>query len=107
MTMIGPIAKTVVAASLADAAIAFATGCRGARLPIADLTKYGTVYDTSLEKSVRDGTAPLIVRQAFADSLDSLSEPAAIIGWNNGISTWEVFFATNRRGSQGQDRDRF
>jgi esterase/lipase superfamily enzyme len=107
MTTIGSIAKSVATASVAAVVVALVTGCRGARLPVSDRTMYGTIYDTALEKGIRDGTAPLFIRQTYADCLDTLSEPAAIIGWNDGISTWEVFFATNRKVSRGEDRDRF
>ncbi|QDT55605.1 hypothetical protein Pan44_36510 [Caulifigura coniformis] len=71
-------------------------GCRGTRLPVIDRTAVGIIYDTAHEADLRTGKMAGLAAEAFGRYVDTLSEPAAIVDWRDGISTWEVFYATNR-----------
>lgn len=81
-------------------------GCRGARLPVLDRTAVGIVYDTAHEAELKSGKSPALLSEAWGRYVDTLAEPAAIVGWNDGVSTWEVFFATNRGRELGSSDDR-
>jgi len=76
--------------------LAVVAGCRGTRLPVLDRTAVGIVYDTAHEADLRSGKTPAIAAEAWGRYVDTLAEPAAIVDWREGVSTWEVFFATNR-----------
>ena len=81
-------------------------GCRGTRLPVLDRTAVGIVYDTAHEADLRSGKVAKVAAEAWAPYVDTLAEPAAIVRWNEGVSTWEVFFATNRDASEAGDDSR-
>src|SRR5690349_13450292 len=85
------------------AVLAVVAGCRGTRLPVLDRTAVGIVYDTAHEADLRSGKTPILVSEAWGQYVDTLAEPAAIVGWREGVSTWEVFFATNRDRAFGSD----
>jgi esterase/lipase superfamily enzyme len=72
-------------------------------LPVLDRTAVGIVYDTAHEADLRSGKTPILVSEAWGQYVDTLAEPAAIVGWREGVSTWEVFFATNRDRAFGSD----
>lgn len=76
--------------------LAVVAGCRGTGPPVLDRTAVGIVYDTAHEADLRSGKLPALVQDAWGDYVETLAEPAAIVGWQDGVSTWEVFFATNR-----------
>src|SRR5436190_7891811 len=86
--------------------LAVVAGCRGTRAPVLDRTAAGIVYDTAHEADLRNGKAPALVSQAWGRYVDTLAEPAAIVDWQDGVSTWEVFFATNRERSLGSSDER-
>ncbi len=86
--------------------LAVVVGCRGTRPPVLDHTAVGIVYDTAQEQHLRSGRALPLLEQAWAPYVDTLAEPAAIVGWNEGVSTWEVFFATNRGAQKGASTGR-
>lgn len=94
-----------VAAALLMAAWSVA-GCRGPAGPIVRSKNKGTIYDTANEQLIRSGKAPALIEQAWRDDVDVYSEPVAIVGWDEGASTWEVFFGTNRPPAEGPDEDR-
>ncbi len=86
----------IKAAGACLATLIVIAGCRGTRLPVLDRTPVGIVYDTAQEAHLRSGKALPLLEQAWAEYVDTLAEPAAIVGWRDGVSTWEIFFATNR-----------
>lgn len=68
--------------------------CRNADI-VSQAKNVGTVYDTANEKLlIRDDTPALL--KGWEDDAPVYAEPVAIVGWNEGVSTWEVFYATNR-----------
>jgi esterase/lipase superfamily enzyme len=75
---------------------AASAGCRGARPPVTGQAVVGAVYDTALEQELRSGKAIPLVQEAWGRYVDTLSEPVAITNWRDGVSTWDVYFATNR-----------
>ena len=54
------------------------------------------VYDTLYEDELKSGKAHPIFAQAWAGYVETLDEPVAITKWEDGVSTWEVYFGTNR-----------
>jgi esterase/lipase superfamily enzyme len=56
----------------------------------------GMIYDTKFEEEMASGKSPEVFSAAFRPYVEILDEPVGIIGWRDGVSTWEVFFATNR-----------
>jgi esterase/lipase superfamily enzyme len=81
--------------------LAIVAGCRGTRRPVLDRTAAGIVYDTAHEADLRSGKTPALVSEAWGRYVDTLAEPVGIVGWQEGVSTWEVFFATNRERAFG------
>jgi len=65
-------------------------------MPVIDRSAVGIVYDTAHEADLRSGKTPAFAAEAWGKYVDTLAEPAAIVNWRDGVSTWEVFFATNR-----------
>lgn len=53
------------------------------------------IYDTNYEETLKKGAVPLF-EEAFRPYVDVLAEPVAIVDEQDGATTWEVFFATNR-----------
>lgn len=85
------------------------SGCRSSDVVIPK-KGIGTVYDTAHEKLLTEGKAIPLLEQAWRDDIPVYAEPVAICSWQDGVSQWEVFFATNRS-SMGIDetaqRERF
>lgn len=79
--------------------VMLAIGCRGTSPPVIDRRATGIVYDTAHEAELKSGKLMPLVAQAWGPYVDTLAEPAAIVGWRDGVSTWEIFFATNRGNS--------
>lgn len=78
-------------------------GCRASDMPIVQQRNTGTIYDTAHEKLLDSGKALPLLEQAWRSEVPLYAEPVAIRGWDDGVSTWEIFFATNR----GLDRTAF
>jgi esterase/lipase superfamily enzyme len=57
--------------------------------------RMGTVYDTAYETTFQDQNAPALLA-SWKEDAPLYDEPVAIVGWEDGVSTWNVFFATNR-----------
>jgi esterase/lipase superfamily enzyme len=89
--------------------LAVVLGCRGTRPPVIDHRAVGIIYDTANEEKLKSGKAPVLIQQTWGEYVDTLAEPAAIVGWRDGVSTWEIFFATNRGnlGPSSEARARF
>jgi len=71
------------------------SGCRASETVIPQ-KGMGIVYDTAHEKLLNDGPAIPLLEQAWRDEIPVYAEPVAICSWQDGVSQWEVFFATNR-----------
>lgn len=98
--------KTGVSAVAIILAAWTVSGCRGPAGPVVRSSNKGTIYDTANERLVKSGKAPALLEQAWRDDVDVYAEPVAIVGWDRGASTWEVFFGTNRPTSDGFSEDR-
>lgn len=61
---------------------------------------YGIDYDADYEAKLNSGQSmPVFAKQVLELNRqydDTLSQPIAITSWRGDVSTWEVFFATNR-----------
>lgn len=69
-------------------------GCRSSDVVIPK-KGIGTVYDTAHEKTLaKENHHPLL--DVWKDDIPVYAEPVAICGWEDGVSQWEIFFATNR-----------
>lgn len=71
-------------------------GCRVPDPPLVPDQSSGIIYDTAYEASLRTGTAPRLLADAYAPYVDSLAEPVAITEWTDATCTWDVFVGTNR-----------
>ncbi|MGC4006337.1 MAG: alpha/beta hydrolase [Pirellulales bacterium] len=71
-------------------------GCDDDRPLIPDSPNVGIVYDTKYEDTLNSGKSLPLLEQAWRPYVEVFDEPAAVVGWRDGVSTWEIFYATNR-----------
>jgi esterase/lipase superfamily enzyme len=67
-------------------------------------------YDTAFEARLAEGETVDLTDAAWRPYVETLDEPVAIVNWRDGVSTWEVFFATNRgrvASTAGTGREQF
>ncbi len=89
-------------------AAALVIGCRSAESPVVKKRNTGIIYDTAYERILDSEKSLPLLEQAWRADVPLYAEPAAICGWRDGVSTWEVFFATNREADGESDlRHRF
>ncbi|MBI1348222.1 alpha/beta hydrolase [bacterium] len=83
-------------------------GCRSSDA-VLSRKAFGTVYDTANEAQVTSGKLlPLL--ESWRDDAPVYAEPVAICSWEDGVSQWEIFFATNRASlgvSESDQREHF
>jgi esterase/lipase superfamily enzyme len=85
-------------------------GCRVPDPPVLQESKIGVHYDTAYESLARSDSKPALLDGVWDQYVDTLAEPVAITRWDDGVSTWEVFFATNRgliAATAGTGQERF
>lgn len=83
--------------------LALSAGCGKMAPPGVSKRQFGVHYDTAYETWARNPEKPLpaLVRGAWDEFFDTLSEPVAIVDWRDDGSTWEVYHATNREPTGG------
>lgn len=69
-------------------------GCRNSEF-VTQARQVGTIYDTANEKLLFREDTPALLK-SWEDDAPIYAEPVAVVAWSEGISTWEVFYATNR-----------
>ncbi len=80
-------------------AIGICSGIRWSEL-LLERRPRGTIYDTRHEQWLGDDQRiPLL--EVWREDAPVYAEPVAICGWQDGISTWQFHFATNRRPEAG------
>lgn len=70
------------------------SGCRDSDF-VTQARQVGTIYDTANEKLLSREDTPALLK-GWEEDAPVYAEPVAVIAWSEGISTWEVFYATNR-----------
>ena len=73
-----------------------AAGCDDSRPVIYDNPTPSVLYDTNYEQWLNSDKSSPLIEGAWREYVETLDEPVAIVNWQDGVSTWEVFFATNR-----------
>ncbi len=72
------------------------SGCRLPAPLAAIATPVHLHYDTAMEADLAGEETADLTDAARRTYVDTLDEPVGIVNWRDGVSTWEVFFATNR-----------
>lgn len=73
-----------------------AGGCREPKAIVVETPGHGFHYDTAYEELLNSGKSSPLVEGAWRRYVETLDEPVAITRWQDCVSTWEVFYATNR-----------
>ncbi|MDX1947496.1 MAG: alpha/beta fold hydrolase [Pirellulaceae bacterium] len=76
--------------------LAGGVGCKDTRPLIVGEPRISVHYDTKYEELLNSEKSVPLIEGAWRPYVETLDEPVAVVEWQDGVSTWEVFFATNR-----------